>query len=771
MRWKPAFAALAAILSCGGWIHGYSLPTFIGNPNATVASIGTTTITASRASGELPAFVQVSASAVTATGTMANGTTLNAYEDLDYYWDFGDPTGTENFTNYANIPNTSANANFQIGPEAAYVYRSAGTYTIRLTIRGCASPPVTAGSRCTSFSQATSTTTFIASAFDKSGGEFWADSNAGGTNAGTLANPFTTIAAINTAISASHIAINLKCNSNWVGSTGIAINRSDIRIRAYSGAGVIGSCPRGTSQPIVNIQNGVSCSGSPGSTCNALSSTNTSRATSNIVVSNVDFWRSGTTVESIINFLNSNTTNHADDIYFDNINVVSDVGTGTESKWLRFQYAESAGGTYPNATNVQRTGMWGGSFNQGVNQVNGEIGYYGGARYWNFFVGMSPFTGNGCTSAPNLCHHIYPNQGDHTLFRWNNFGTGVNRNFALDSNCNTQTGSYMTCNYWLVSENMFTGTFNGVDASNGTGANNNFLSDFANFVVQKNSFTNLSVSAQYFGSAISMTTRYNNAWGMPGTGTYPLVQVNATVPYATAVEMGINFKMYGWNIYQTTVGSQTSGRSPINQKVQEAAGTGTWSNGSGGSGTVLNVATASGTITNNGQMLLVAEAVPQNATVAFCGPGGGCGTGGAGLYTMSQSALSSTNASIQFVLGWTTPWTITDNAVQDNSATCNLMDLQFVKQAAATVDRNQWYGPNCGLATAAGVGTPFFNNRFSQTFTQLKAAGSPVLFSIHDIVSQPSWPNPAIGQFNYLLKRDLDPASNDNDPMWTEKAA
>jgi hypothetical protein len=27
------------------------------------------------------------------------------------------------------------------------------------------------------------------------------------------------------------------------------------------------------------------------------------------------------------------------------------------------------------------------------------------------------------------------------------------------------------------------------------------------------------------------------------------------------------------------------------------------------------------------------------------------------------------------------------------------------------------------------------------------------------------------GQFNFLLKRDLDPASNDNDPMWLEKAA
>ena len=37
------------------------------------------------------------------------------------------------------------------------------------------------------------------SAFNKSGGEYWADSAHGGTNAGTEANPFTTMAAMNTA--------------------------------------------------------------------------------------------------------------------------------------------------------------------------------------------------------------------------------------------------------------------------------------------------------------------------------------------------------------------------------------------------------------------------------------------------------------------------------------------------------------------------------------------------------------------------------------------
>jgi hypothetical protein len=32
-------------------------------------------------------------------------------------------------------------------------------------------------------------------------------------------------------------------------------------------------------------------------------------------------------------------------------------------------------------------------------------------------------------------------------------------------------------------------------------------------------------------------------------------------------------------------------------------------------------------------------------------------------------------------------------------------------------------------------------------------------------------PSSGFGTWNFLLKRDLDPASNDNDPMWLEKAA
>jgi hypothetical protein len=697
---------------------------FLGNPNVTISAIDavTTGIVASRTSGELPAFVQVSASGITATGTSI------PYEDLEYSWNFGDPSGTETFTNPVTGQTVNANS-AQTGPEAAYVYRSAGTYTITLTIRGSSAAPI--AGVCTQFTTATATATFTASAFSTAGGEYFFDSvNGNDSNSGTdSAHPKQTISALNTLLAAGHMRFNLARGSNWVGSNGIYIAYSDIRIAAY-GSGA---------NPIVNIQN-ASSSSNPGAAFNALSCDNQTRATSNIVISNVDFWRSGTSPNSIVNFLFTNTTNLVNDIYFDNVNIVSNSSTTVQSKWLRYQFPDAPTVT----TNIQRMGMWGGSINIAVGDQAQDIAIYGGSRAWNFFVGISPFTGNGQPANPTLVHHIYANFHDHGLFRWINFGSGPNRNFNIKVAVNSLSGSYEVGNYWLISENNMTGTQNAHGGGNSQGADAG-LSDVQNFVIEINAVHGFSQSFANTQNVLSATWRYNNIWNMD-TG-FVLITANSLGSLSSA-ELAANIKIYGNNIYRNNTGGQTSGNSAICQKIVAATGSATWDNGSGSSGTTLTVTSFSaglGAHVVNGQIpLYVNASVPGFATIS-----GASGSTTTGTYTLSQSFLITPTTGLQFAWGWTTHWTITDNVVMDISATPTLMDLQFTGQSGATINRNQWYCPNGHLTPGSQTGTPFFDNRFSKTFAQLQAAG----FGPNDTVADPTasypyWVNPSSGQFS-----------------------
>jgi hypothetical protein len=92
---------------------------------------GLTTITPrivlSRTSGYAPLFVHVSAD--------VESDTAHAYTDLHYEWNFGDAAGVETFRHPVTGQTVSANTD-QTGPEAFYVYRNPGSFTIRLKVKG-----------------------------------------------------------------------------------------------------------------------------------------------------------------------------------------------------------------------------------------------------------------------------------------------------------------------------------------------------------------------------------------------------------------------------------------------------------------------------------------------------------------------------------------------------------------------------------------------------------------------------------------------------------
>lgn len=99
-----------------------------GRPFITGLKTITPKITCFKSTGPEPWVMQVS-------GHLTTSDAGNAYEDLDYTWDFGDPTGLEVVTDHYSGLEIDLNTD-QHGPEAAYCYRDNGSYTIMLTVTG-----------------------------------------------------------------------------------------------------------------------------------------------------------------------------------------------------------------------------------------------------------------------------------------------------------------------------------------------------------------------------------------------------------------------------------------------------------------------------------------------------------------------------------------------------------------------------------------------------------------------------------------------------------
>lgn len=446
---------------------------FFGDDRVTITAINTGGgIVASRTSGQTPCFVQVSASAITATGTS------RPFEDLEFRWDFDDPDGEEYFTKPTDGLRINANV-AQCGPEAAYCYRSAGTYTVTLTIRG---------KNGSGYTTATVTQDITVSAY--SGTDYYFDSVSGSDSNDGLSEgaPKQTMSALNTAV-ASNRRFNLKRGSHWAGTTGFAPNGaaySGIRLQPYgSGADPIIEITSGTNLP-VNITNG-----SAGS---ALSK-------SDFVFSNIYFLASVADVGAANVGTVSNATAESSHIYFDNCNFECVAGN---SNVVNLQYGTPA---------ITGTGLWNCNISCPLTaNLGNRMGFYGGAYEWHFHVG-GEIVGGG--SNITLDHHIYPQVRNHSLYRWIDFGFGEGKNYCINTNYTKIGGSLEYADYHLISECNMSGTLRAVDASDGNNDPANIL--FRSFVIERNKMSGLSGDGlMLFYCCETMTVRYNEVSGCDG---------------------------------------------------------------------------------------------------------------------------------------------------------------------------------------------------------------------------------------------------------------
>jgi hypothetical protein len=453
---------------------------FYGNRHIAVSAIAGA-ITLSRSAGELPAFVQVSASGITATGTS------RPFEHMEFRVDFGDPTSEEWFTD----PHTgkTCNSNIQTRPGAAHCYRTAGVKTITLRVRGR-----TAGG---AFITEEFTAEFTATAFPATGGEYWFDSVAGddGNDGLSSGAPKQSIAALNALID-DDTAFNLKSDSDWSGTVGIALPSAPVdglRIRAY-GTGA---------KPIINVTSG---------TARALSGNNGSasvpRSKTNMVFSDLDL-RQTAGAGAVSLTATSNTTGVMEDIYLDNCPMTTTSGLGMTTCVISFNKL------YPDT--MSRVGLW--NCDLAATEISGlgtKHGFFGGPHEWFFCYGGSIKGGGSNTT---LDHHMYMEVRNQAVYAWIAFGNGPGRNYCLNINIH-YTGAeaaptVVYGDYHCVSDCKLSGTRRGCDASE-----THLDIDecrFRNFVIEGGCATGLSADGViFFYSAETITVRRVKSWGAEG---------------------------------------------------------------------------------------------------------------------------------------------------------------------------------------------------------------------------------------------------------------
>lgn len=405
--------------------------------------------------GEAPLYVYASAFQTTSPDTQ------NPYYDIEYSWDFGDnsPTNSMTFVHPVDGSTMSVNQDQQ-GPEAAYLYKSPGSYIITLWARAW---------NGTDYTTTVTTTTVVVNAW--SGTDRYFDpTNGDDNNTGlTPASPLRTWSALSTWLNGgNNRAAYIKRGETMPVTATLATKRSGFRIGAY------------------------------GSGANPILLTNASMANNRIINAN------GT---------NANITNHYyADIDFDLNNSAGAAFFGYSDATGSLSHVVFDNCTLKNGNNesiILTTGngpknsilLWNCSFDMNQGDKQNFVPYN---TPYCAVVGGQQVGGNGNAI---LDHHMYINQCNHTLIRWVDFGTTVNRNFCLNMNSPSFNSDTQ---YTLIDGCNITGTNNGIDFSN---SNNNDTGHFSKAIVQNSAIHDLNTGNQGFGvfgySIKDICIRYN----------------------------------------------------------------------------------------------------------------------------------------------------------------------------------------------------------------------------------------------------------------------
>lgn len=713
---------------------------FQGNPNVTISAIDTSGgIATSRTTCKTPCFIHVSGSPITATGT------ATPFEDLSFApWNFDDAPGTEIFTNYGTNNGTagvSVNANNgQTGPEAAYVYRQAGTYHPKLIVAGNAggggvitAPTIThPGINVTAFSPATTWYWDAAS----SGGDGTTAALSGThaafnnlTNLGSLI----TAAAVDTQFYLAR-GSHWVTGGNWTGTTDITISPS-AAVRISPTPSSVGANPIiETSITNTGAHNAVLAIGTYGG-----------QAVSDIVFSNIDWLLTGNPSgnSTFFSVLNSRTTVTMSWIYFDNCNFSSQVSVA--------QGTGSGAGFGNSKHGLDGFGIWGGSINSLSGDLGFGSGFFGGAYDWTFIVGLSNINGRGSSngSFSALNHHIYADIHNHGLFRWISAGSGAenaSRNFSI------KVDFYPPPNSVLVSA-----------YSSGTGGTVRLT---VNDTSQFTNGANIYIEEITGSGAVDVTspgqTTGQGIWvgSLPGGGDTTHIDLVGTVFNAGHVYTGGNVQPTGQADYWLIDGNNVTGTArsfDVNNNFGNSfAG---WQSSTVIQNNIIHdqsinfltffpIALSLTYRDNNhwnntgGGTVSFSQGRPQNTSAVFrlyrnkfylpALPNGADQDSAAVSFYASPPSSGNAPGS------WTNPQTFTDNIIQDMRASAAAVTLSgYAASAAWTVNRNQYYAPN---ATASKL---LYNGTTQTTFATWTAAG----FDANGSVANPNWSDPANGRF------------------------